>query len=95
MTGFLEISISENYPFFIWECEGNGVCYTIQILLKLFATHFNKTHGINNQYLIMFQIQKALKSLHTKVLRLFKILNALSENIFEKNFNQAILIHTI
>ena len=25
----------KNYPFFIWECEGNGVYYTFQILFKL------------------------------------------------------------
>lgn len=25
----------KNYPFFIWECEGNGECYIIQILFKI------------------------------------------------------------
>ena len=58
MSTFLEIYISENYPFFIWECEGNGVYYTIQILLKLFAFSFNKPYWVSKEYLTMFQIKK-------------------------------------
>jgi len=86
MTEFLEISISENYPFFIWECEGNGVYYTIQILLKLFAFSFNKTYLVSMEDLTMFQNTKSLKIFAHKGFKAFDILDAFTKNIFEKNF---------
>ncbi len=59
--------IFENYPFFIWECEGNSVWYTIQILLKLFVL-FLKFIDKNGEIFNNLLCAKSKKPLQAKVL---------------------------